>query len=170
MTAQFHDGLVYRGQEFAVITPAPEVLFDPNQHGIETIAKCTACWRGYVCKFLIENNRLFLDHLTVNLKVRAQPLFGIQPKPETNHLYDAIYDHMRHPIAYSGNVTLARGFIDALYEHGGFAPAWKFREVHVLTFEAGVLTQESDVSESAAAERDALRTTNRLPPDAPTTR
>lgn len=42
---------------------------------------------------------------------------------------------------------LGRDFIKELYVHMGFHPAWKYREVHELVFEDGVLQSHKDCSQ-----------------------
>ena len=48
-------------------------------------------------------------------------------------------------------VDLADGFIQNLYVHMGFHPAWKYREVHELLFEDGRLLHAQDRSAAMAS-------------------
>ena len=45
---------------------------------------------------------------------------------------------------------IANGFIDDLYEHMGFHPAWKYTNVVELIFAKGILRQQFDRSERMA--------------------
>src|SRR5262249_3542385 len=103
------------------------------------------CWRGFVCTYLVEGQRLLLDQLAINLDEPAPILFGVRPKPDTGELrlFDAVYDRLRHPVPSSGGLLLARDLLKELYVHIGFNPAWKDREVHELVFRDGALVQET---------------------------
>jgi hypothetical protein len=62
-----------------------------------------------------------------------------------------------HRVPFSGGLLLADDFIDELYVHMGFHPAWKYREVHELVFLDGDLVLEADRSEQIAEFRQEIR-------------
>ncbi len=170
MTAQVPDLILYRGQKYELAGKNGHGLFDPGEHGMKPGDMSTACYRGYVCLYTVEEGRLFLDELEIRLETEAPTLFGVSPPPrkgpktekevdawwETEHSREefeemraqlnATYVRLRHPMAYAGGLLLARDFIEKLYVHMGFHPAWKYREVHELIFNAGELVQETDRS------------------------
>lgn len=152
MTAQFSDPVEYRGQSYSIAGKNGAGLFDPSQHGMKPVGKCSACWRGFVCEYIVDGQRLLLDQLLICLDEPGPVLFGVEPKPDEGkiRLFDVVYEDLRHPVSYSGGLLLAREFIDELYVHMGFHPAWKYREVHELLFRDGELVQETDRSEQIA--------------------
>ena len=158
MTAQFSDQVRYRGKGYSLAGRNGPGLFDPTAHGLEPVGTCSACWRGYVCAYAVQDRKLLLDALAVCLDGPARPLFGVAPKPDKRgiRLFDAVYEGLAHPLPYSGGLLIAADFIEELYVHMGFHPAWKYREVHELVFRDGELVQEADRSEQIAEFRREL--------------
>lgn len=61
MTAQCRERLIYNGEEYYLATePLASYLI---KHDIRFIAPHTACWRGYIGSWLIEDNKLYLVDL-----------------------------------------------------------------------------------------------------------
>lgn len=158
MTAQFSDPVKYKGKSYNLAGENGSGLFDPAVHGLKPVGRCSACWRGFVCTYAVEGRRLLLDSLAICLNEPAPTLFGLSPKPDEGdfQLFDAVYEKLEHPLPYTGGLLLADGFIEELYVHMGFHPAWKYREVHELIFRDGELVQETDRSEQIAAFRREL--------------
>ena len=65
-----------------------------------------------------------------------------------------LYDGADLPIDVTGGLRLGQGFIRELYVHMGFAPAWKFEEVHELRFESGRLVAAVDESDAMRRQRE----------------
>lgn len=158
MTAQFSDHVKYRGKSYALAGENGIGLFDPADHGMQPIGKCSACWRGFVCFYAVEGGALMLDALAVCLDDPAPVLFGVPPKADEGgfQIFDAVYEGLNHRVPYTGGLLLAHDFIDELYVHMGFHPAWKYREVHELVFRDGELVQEADRSAQIAELRRQL--------------
>lgn len=64
------------------------------------------------------------------------------------------YENLGYPLAYTGGLLLAAGFIRDLYVHMGFHPAWKYEKVVELVFEGGVLQKACDRSAEMAELRN----------------
>ncbi|HEV8061785.1 MAG TPA: hypothetical protein VGP68_18045 [Gemmataceae bacterium] len=103
---------------------------------MKPVPRCSACWRGFFCTYLVEEPRLLLDQLSICLDEPATSLFGVSPKLDEGkiRLFDVVYEGLRRPLLYSGGLLLAQDFIKELYVHMGFHPAWKYREVYELIF------------------------------------
>jgi hypothetical protein len=158
MTAQFSDSASYRGKDYSIAGKNGEGLFDPSEHGMKPVGRCSACWRGFVCAYRVEGRALFLDRLSIYLDGAAPDLFGVQPirsRPRFG-LFDVVYEALCHKVPYTGGLLLAREFIKELYVHMGFHPAWKYREVHELIFKNGELLEESDRSREIAELRQEI--------------
>ena len=178
MTAQISDTVIYQGRKFSLAGINGDDLFDPEQIGLEVMMISTACWAGFYCTYTIKDDCLLLTKLTVGLtgddREAAErgdgPIhFGVHPRrdrlsssqydPQTKewapHTYwsDWYYD-LAYPIEFSGELTIGTDFIQELYVHMGFHPAYKYREVHELVFEAGRLQSAQDCSERMARIRE----------------
>ena len=162
MTAQINDTFRYREHEYGVAGISAGELFDPELLDLKPAAMSSACWRGYQAVFGISNARLVLDTLHVNL---INPQESDKYEPEVGPVINGIrpvgsrgehdwfnnhYEGLTYHLEYTGGVLLADGFIDELYVHMGFHPAWKYERVIELIFDAGILKQEFDRSEQMA--------------------
>ena len=157
MTAQISDRAWYRGKEYSIAGRNGWGLFDPEEHGLKPVGACTACYRGHVCTYEVREGRLFLDKLAISLNGPAPLLFGRGADKESEHsFFSATYDRLRHPLPCTGGFLLADDFIDELYVHMGFHPAWKYRVVHELKFRDGELVSEADRSREMAEFRQEL--------------
>ncbi len=68
MTAQIEDRFYYRDQEFDVVGIQGEEFFNPFDFGICVYGVSTACYRGFVAEFSVDNeNRLILRGLEANV-------------------------------------------------------------------------------------------------------
>src|SRR5262249_42871794 len=102
-----------------------------------------------------EGRALLLDSLGIYLDEPAPVLFGVAPTAATELLrFDAVYKGLNHKVLNTGGLLLASDFIDDLYIHMRFHPAWKYREVHELIFESGDLVRETDRSAEIAKCRE----------------
>ena len=161
MTAQFHDKVRYEGIDYALAGASGEGLFSPPHYGLEPVSWCTACWLGYLASYEVSDDRLLLDRLDVCLtdprqdqrstsrRVPAPAIEGCEPRNTSgtgDGLFEYRYENMALPVAFSGGLLLATDFIQELYVHMGFHPAWKYRTVHELIFHEGKLVQASDQS------------------------
>ena len=159
MTAQFNDIFLYQGERYAVSGISEGELFDPKLLGLNPVAACTACWRGYVAEFSILDARLVLQNLSVNLYNLDDEEAGRQSEtgPEINgvlplhpdgeyELFNNRYENLNYHLEYSGGLLIADGFIQELYVHMGFHPAWKYERVIEFIFDNGSLIDEQDRS------------------------
>src|SRR5262245_37177060 len=149
MTAQFSDSVTFEGEDYALAGTNGKGLFDPNNHGMKPVGRCSACWRGFLCSYRVDGRCLLPAQLAVCLDEPARALFGVMPRADEGeiHLFDVIYKGLGHRVPYSGGILLARNFIEELYVHMGFHPAWKYREVHELSFEDGRLVRAENRSD-----------------------
>ncbi|HUR45352.1 MAG TPA: hypothetical protein VMZ27_05675 [Candidatus Saccharimonadales bacterium] len=154
MTAQINDEVFYRKTSYSIAGISGSGLFEPQSHAIEPVSMSSACWRGYHVEYAIEAKQLFLTRVTLGLskkdELRAKAghgpaLFDVKPRYDEQG-WGCVYAPLRVPILFSGGLLLGNRFIDQLYVHMGFHPAWKYRQVHEVLFERGQLTGELDRS------------------------
>jgi len=157
MTAQVPDTILVNADEYILAGVNGGGLFDPLDHGMRPVMATTACWRGFECRYRVRDDRLLLDALQVNLDEPAPTVLGVTPEtPPDSSDYSAIYRDMAAPIGFTGGLLAARDFIEELYVHMGFHPAWKYREVRELLVEGGVVTANRDCSEQISETRQRL--------------
>lgn len=172
MTAQVHDKFRFRKKEFSLAGISEGRLFDISILDLEPSMASTACWRGYQAVFGIVESHLVLDALHVNLlragggenqyeRETGPAINGIAPSPSRrkSDAFNNHYDGLNYHLEYSGGLLLADGFIREMYIHMGFHPAWKYKTVLELVFDAGVLKEEFDRSEQMAEIREMVRET-----------
>jgi len=168
MTAQIEDTFRFQGRELSLAGISGAGLFEPADHGLDPKSWSTACWRGYRAHYVVTNDKLILSALEVSLTDPREVNDGTPdrvPAPSINGIPASIppegyfkrfeyeYEGLELLVPYSGGLLLASGFIDELYVHMGFHPAWKYRHVHELIFELGMLKDGRDVSEKLSAIR-----------------
>jgi len=171
MTSQYSDVFLLNEQEFYIAGVNGNGLFEPAKFGLNPIATSTACWRGFVCHYTINDDQLVLDLLHINHGAGdtlalfiSEEEYEFQQSPEINgvvpispaknahfeNMYNAhfhdVYAGLNLKIDFSGGILVARDFIDSLYVHMGFHPAWKYRTVFELIFDQGDVEEIRDVS------------------------
>lgn len=185
MTAQINDTFFYQDEWYEIAGISEGRLFDPAAFGMEPVGPTSACWRGWMAEYALEGRQLVVDVLYVNLvdrdklprsfeRVPGPSIGGVLPvaddpdddDDEEAQLLRAIqplnwfnnrYENLGHPLAYTGGLLMASGFIRDLYVHMGFHPAWKYEKVVELVFEGGVLQKECDRSAEMAELRKLAR-------------
>jgi hypothetical protein len=167
MTAQVHDSFTYQGEEYSVVGISGRGLFQPQEHGLTPVATSSACWRGFQCTYALVDDRLGLSKLYVGLDQKAEQLAKLGKGPvlgsalpqrsrERSAMGEWFFQDPTIEIRYSGGLLLGADFIQELYVHLGFHPAWKYRRVHELLFEAGMLTKAVDRSEFMSQVRERM--------------
>ena len=161
MTAQISDSIWINEENFSVVGVNGNDLFIPQAWGINPVATVSSCWRGYVCQYKIQSNKLILDNLQVSFGIYENNGIGQAFVPQTSTaingvipnapggdypLFNNIYENLGLEINFSGGILAGNGFIHALYVHMGFHPAWKYHHVHELILAKGNTQEIRDVS------------------------
>jgi len=66
MTAQASDVVFHRGQDHSLVAFSDGELFVPTEHGFRPAMSSTACYRGYLCEYAVQEDRLWLSKFHVN--------------------------------------------------------------------------------------------------------
>ena len=148
MTAQFEDEFRLRGEVWSLIGMSGSGLFDPADHGIGVEGHCTACYRGFLCRYDIDDEGIFLIQLLVMGPSGAMfpSLGGVEPTP-VGQLFDAVYDGLRLAVPFDGGLLLGREFIEDQYVHMGFQKPHAYARVREVIFSKGRLKREADHSD-----------------------
>jgi hypothetical protein len=129
------------------------------------IGMCSACWRGYLLIYTMYDDKLVLKELQINLGEvkenefvpKAGPVInGIKPELNPQHHLNNFYEDLNLPLNFTGGILLAKDFIQELYVHMGFHPAWKFGTVYELIFQDGKLIEKRNMSKKMAEIRNKL--------------
>lgn len=190
MTAQISDKIKYQGEFYKLAGLNGTGLFDPISQGIKVVSITTACWRGYYCIYEIADQALYLTQVNLGLSRddweaiecgECPKLFGKTPRSYTVHgrsrdLHtgeietswespDFMVDGLWELVLFTGGMLLGDDFIEEMYVHMGFHPAYKYRIVYELVFEGGRLVEEYDRSEKMIEIRQMI-SSEPLQPDA----
>jgi hypothetical protein len=137
-------------------------LFNPTDQGITPGPLSTACWRGYICTYLIRRNRLILEAVEIGRPEDQAPppeLFRVKPSTagaDALHSGALRFRDLAAPVAFSGRLLLGADPADLGYLNMGFRPAWLYERVQEVAFDAGVLTAAHDRSVALAEVRHRL--------------
>ncbi len=158
MTAQMSDRVHFEECHYYIAGISGVGLFQPAMHGLFPAPVLTSCWRGYVCAYAVHQNHLLLRELMLFQDPEKHPQVVIYCgiAPVTNQFDAAVYRPLNVPVGFTGGLLLGAGFIQELYVHSGFPPAWKFQLVRELIFDKGELRTVYDRSAQAAEFRKTI--------------
>ncbi|MFW9924367.1 MAG: hypothetical protein ACFFDW_13880 [Candidatus Thorarchaeota archaeon] len=154
MTGQFPDMFHYNNEKYELVGVEGEKLYNPKEHGLDPQFRCTACRRGYVLTYLINENQLTLDDILINLNEETD-INGVKPaKPdELGSPFMYQYKNVKMKIDFTGKLLLGKDIVPGLYEHMGFQKANTYKKVIELTFKKGILESTKDISKKMEEER-----------------
>lgn len=177
MTAQINDKLNFNKSDLDIVAiENPESFFDFSKLGLNPIATCSACWRGYIAIFAIDkNNNLILKNLYTNNDDKEPPIINGVEAFEINdwqeNMYalagNLAYENINLPIPYTGSFLIGDNFIDELYVHMGFHHPYKYEYIEEFIFENGICIETRDLSKKAKERREKEKSTERDPKDIP---
>lgn len=130
MTAQFREILLYKGERLGM-AENPLRPYLVSRIDIEFVSNSTACWRGYVGRWEVIDDKLYLVNLSANLgdeKVGIDYLFPGQTKVFADW--------------YSGEIRIPTGKM-LEYVHMGYASI--FEKDLFLVFVNGQLVNQYEV-------------------------
>ena len=71
VTAQISDTVKSAGEELQIAGISSPPLFEPSAYGLKPSTIGSACWRGYVCGFVVEGGQLRLQRLLLGRKSKV---------------------------------------------------------------------------------------------------
>ena len=171
VTAQAPDLVILDGDEFAIAGVDGAPLFDPSSERIEPGVINSACWRGYICTYTTTDGRLLLKELelgyetTVNGEPLTEESVVLGVKVGRSDFAPYVLRDLSLPVPFSGGLLLRKDFIESLYVHMGFHPAWKFERVVELLLTDGEVTDPVDRSNAVAEMRSKIEAGTVSDPD-----
>ena len=152
MTGQIPDSFLYEGEVYSLIGLDNEEPFTPLDFDIIPEMASTACWRGYVLYYRLNDNYLILQDMQLNTK-ETKEINGVKPK-KTKDMFKFHYQDLNLKLDYTGKLLIARDFIDEMYVHMGFQRPTAFRKVVELDFKNGELLSANDLSDQMENRRN----------------
>jgi len=143
------DVVVVGDQEYALVEPLGETLFDPRAHGVAPVMMHTANTRGVLARFRIEEGALLLSDLQVG-SVEAPPAINEVEATTDEYGQTWTYLGLDVPIEWTGDLIAGADPILDLYVHTGFLPAWHYEKVMAFDIEHGQVVSSEDRTEQVA--------------------
>jgi len=151
MTTQSADIVVYEGEEYELLgSNFSQQLLDT--FGMKPIMISTACYRGYVIRYAIEHDFVYLTYLYVHDENKSYPLVGgMMPKLDNGAC--GLYEHLHERLLITGFMVIGNNLV-SLY------PAVRrphdYRTIFRLEFDEGKQCLAEDLSVKAALIRQQL--------------
>jgi hypothetical protein len=164
LTAQFPNTVILEKKKFTIAGFTNSGLITPKMFGLKPIVSSTACWRGFITTYKIDDESNFiLEELLVKTekKDEAIEINGIQSKSPTNKFdkmsFNRFYEKINLKVNYSGFILIATNFIKELYVHMGFHQAWKYETVFEIEVDKGKVISIVDLSEKISKIRKSIK-------------
>ncbi|MFX1365022.1 MAG: hypothetical protein ACFFCE_02745 [Promethearchaeota archaeon] len=151
MTAQIPDEFILNGEVFSLVGLKGHGLTKPEDLGISPYSSCTACWRGYVMKYVFTKSLLILDELQVNVD-NPPKINDIEPQ-QGNSLFKYHYINLNLQTNFTGSILLAKDFIQSMYVHMGFQRPMAFKTVLEIEIRNGKIISLRDLSKMMEEQR-----------------
>ena len=153
MSGQMSDVISIDGDEYAIVEPLADSLFDVRSYGVAPVMMHTANTRGVAARYRIDGGRLVLADLSVGSVDAPPPIEGVEA---TTDEYGQTWTYLQldHPIAWTGDLLVGQSPILELFVHSGFLPVWHYEKVLAFDLEAGVVQSSEDRSEEVRAFRE----------------
>ena len=163
VTTQISDGVIYEGKKFVLCGCNGPELFDPAIYGLVPAAPSTACYRGWMADFAVNEflvlKDLFIFHdagmPALNRRPNGPLVNSIAPiEPNSWCGFNCLYPDVNLTIPFTGGLLIADGFIKQSGVNMGFHRFWKYETVMELIFANGRLQSVDDKSAVAQTVRE----------------
>ncbi|HPP78917.1 MAG TPA: hypothetical protein PLA23_11925, partial [Methanospirillum sp.] len=150
MTSQIPDSIIWKTNKYEILgfenADDETGLFDPKKYGLTPSMMHTACYRGFYCTYIIEEDMLYLNTLCVNDKYgHYPPIHGIDAAPGR---YDAFeYTGLHIHIPYTGVLRIGTDFKPEHYIHMGFQKPSAYGTVWDMRCVFGKVVEMKNISE-----------------------
>jgi hypothetical protein len=148
VTGQFADRVEWHGEAFQVTAVEGSGLFRVDG----ATPTSTACYRGYVATYRVDDGQLVLAELEADPSWEGTDL-GVSPVTVRGV---RVYRGLCVPVGFTGRLLIGTGYADIGRLHMGFRPAYGFQRVWELAFDAGRHTTADDRSADVAVVRERL--------------
>lgn len=78
MTAQLQNIIIYKKEDYTIIQNSNSQPFHPKKLGIKVYSSSSHCRDGYISEYAINEDKLILENLFIDLKVKDILINGVQ--------------------------------------------------------------------------------------------
>ena len=180
MTAQISDEVLWAGKSYSLIGTSGAELFNPEDFGMVPVMIHTACYRGFYATYTISEGFLYLRNLTIKDQNDHYPdIGGVTPIHRADepveekittcaktgtvfHSFDYYpgvteYRNLSYRVPFTGEIRIAKDFIQKEYVHMGFPKASAFKTVLDIKLDAGKVIDIQDRSQEAKQIRGSFK-------------
>ncbi len=147
MTMQVPDSFIWKKKEYKFVG-ADDIyqLFDPAKFGFDPEEVDTACWKGFVIYFIVnENDELILDRLDIHDRNNNYPSINGIEGYEDGYGY-RIYKNINLPLySYSGKIIIADNLQKRFIGRAFIGPHF-YNKVYELEIKNGKVIGYKDTS------------------------
>lgn len=155
MTAQISDTFLFNGERYSMIGFKGGGLASPEQFGMTPVEIHTACCRGFYATYDLTDEALYLQKLTLReAKGNYLPINGVEPDKAE---YQTSYSGLNVVVPFTGEIRLAKDFIDKFYIHMGYQKPTAFKTVLDITLNNGKVENINDRSSEMEMKRGAFK-------------
>ncbi len=161
MTAQMPDQFFYKDQKLDLVGINGSGLSTPLDFKIKTRASSTACWRGYVMRYIITNSELILDGFwfspidnelpDIN---RIKPIKLSRENSEWSSFFTNEYRNLNKKIPFNGSIWVGKDFMYSEYVHMGFQSPTAYKTILKFDFKDGSIVNIEDKSKAVELARE----------------
>ncbi len=165
MTQQASDLFYYEGNQLMIVGITGSELDTAETFEIKTRSASTGCWRGYIMRYEIKDNKLFMEGFWVRTADGIKPpiINNTAPLKITKEYnpgglrglgFRYYYKDVYLKLPFTGSLLLGNKPILEEYVHMGYPSPTSFQTVLKFDFEEGNLIKVEDVSDKAEEARN----------------
>ena len=142
MTAQFSENIEVEGKPYSLHSTPLGPWLSEVKPPVRFVATSTACWRGYIGTWRIEQQRLYLVNLAGEVFTDEKASYADETFRTRTVTMDDLFPGWPDGVFahwYSGELRIIRGNL-VRYKHQGWMSRFEFEQY--LTVEAGVVVGE----------------------------
>lgn len=145
MSHQVTDPFIWNNEEW-IFLGAKDVysLFDPKKYGLTPSSPNTACWKGFIVKFVLKDGFLYLDSLAVHCENNIYPpINGVKPKIGIMRMHE--YKNLNIELKYSGTIVVGQS-MKPEFKHRAFTGPHSYETTYELEIKDGRFVGSRDTS------------------------
>jgi len=149
VTAQVPDKVIYKEEKFDLVGVSGNELLNPEIFGIKLMSAGTACYNGYILTFKCDNDEFILDELLIRTREEPVNINGVKAEKYEGPLkfmFSHEYKNLQLKTNFTGEIYIARDFIEEMYVHMGYQSPTAFRKVFGFIIKDDKIIEVKDLS------------------------
>ena len=145
MTMQAPDPFIWNNEKWTFLgADNVYTLFDPKEYGLYPEMISTACYKGFIVTFRLDDSQLVLDELCVYCGDNPYPAInGIEAVADTFGMH--LYKNISLKLSYSGVITIGKNMGKRFIGRAFIGPH-AYEKTYELKFKNGELIDKKDTS------------------------